>query len=226
MSHFTVAVFSRKPDDVDELLKPFYEAHPAGSPYMEFVEDETVEVDDVTQKRGYWHNPQGYWDWWTVGGRWCGMLRLKDGCKGVCGERSWANADFVYAPGMCDQARVADCDFAPDSKAYAKAQRFWEIVVEHAPRRDDESDFLTFLRDQYYIDLYGTKEAYATHEARFHPYAYITADGKWIAPGRVGFFGTDDSTMKSQLEYDGLLDDYLKQAAEESLYITIVDCHI
>lgn len=226
MSHFTVAVFSKDPTDVDKLLEPFYEAHPAGSPYMEFVEDAGAEVDDVAQKRGYWHNPQGYWDWWTIGGRWCGMLRLKDGKTGTRGERSWANQDFVYATNVCDQALVADCDFSPDPEAYAKAIRRWEVVVEGSPRREDEPEMLTFLKPEYYIDKYGSKEAFATHESCFNTYAYITADGHWVAPGRVGLFGFDDSTQKSQLEYDALLAAYLKQAAEDGLHITIVDCHI
>ncbi len=226
MSHFTVAVFSRELDDVDALLEPFYEAHPAGSPYMEFVEDESAEVDDVAQRRGYWHNPQGYWDWWTIGGRWCGMLRLKPGCTGRRGTRSWANENLTYAPDRCDQARVVDCDFTPDTDLYAKAIRRWEVVVEGAPLKKDEPEIFSFLKPQYYTEKYGSKESFANHESRLSTYAYITADGKWIAPGRVDFFGFDDSTQKSQLEYDALFEVYLKQAAEEGLYITIVDCHI
>ena len=40
MSHFTVAVFSKTPGDVEGLLAPFIEQVDADSPYAEFVEDE------------------------------------------------------------------------------------------------------------------------------------------------------------------------------------------
>lgn len=226
MSHFTVAVFSKEPDDVDELLEPFYEAHPAGSPYMEFVEDERADMDEVAQKRGYWQNPQGYWDAWSIGGRLCGILRLKPGRLSQHSKHTWAGADLAYPAGRCTQALVADCDFDPDPDEYAAALRRWEVLVEGAPLKKDEPVIFSFLRPQYYIDQYGTKEAYANHEARVSTYAYITADGRWIAPGCMGSFGMDDSTQESQLQYNAMFDAYVKQAAEEGLYITIVDCHI
>lgn len=226
MSHFTVAVFSKEPDDVDKLLEPFYEALPACSPFMEFVENERADVDDVAQRRGYWRNPQGYWDEWTIGGPLCGILRLKPGCTAQHSKHTWVHDDFTYPDGRCAQALVADCDFTPDPKVYAEALRRWEVLVEGAPLRKDEPAIFSFLRPQYYINQYGSKEGYASHEARMNTYAFITADGRWIAPGCMGSFGIDDSTRDSQQEYNAMFDAYIKQAAEEGLFITVVDCHI
>jgi len=226
MSHYTVAVFSKRPEDVDELLEPFNENSSPASPYMEFVESADEDFDEDAQKHGYWHNPQAYWDWWEIGGRWHGMLRLKKGATGRC----VASSPFATAPkcktGTCDQALVTHCDFTPDEKEYKWALRFWEVIVEGAEREEGEPEYTTWLVPQYYIDKYGTKERFAEHHARFTTYAFVRADGEWVAPGRVGFFGSDDSTKDSQEEYDAKLKAYLTQAAEEGLYITIVDCHI
>lgn len=226
MSHYTVAVFSHSPGDVDELLEPFYENHPPASPYMEFVENEAEDFDEDAQKRGYWHNPHAYWDWWEIGGRWHGMLRLKKGASGRCAASSPLSTNAKCKPGTCDQARASDCDFSLDEEAYKWALRFWEVSVEGAACEEDGDEYATWLTPEYYIDKYGTKERFAEHRASFAPYAFIRADGEWVAPGRVGFFGSDSSTRDSQEVYDAKLIAYLKQAAEEGLYITIVDCHI
>ena len=52
MSHFTVAVFHKEGEEVDDLLSPFEEC-----------------------KRG--HSPR--WDWWVIGGRWKNKLKLFTG---------------------------------------------------------------------------------------------------------------------------------------------------
>jgi hypothetical protein len=33
---------------------------------------------DPTERLGYWNNPQAKWDWWVIGGRWNGLLKLKN----------------------------------------------------------------------------------------------------------------------------------------------------
>ena len=36
-------------------------------------------------------NPNKQWDWYQVGGRWSGFLKLKQGANGEHGQRSWMN---------------------------------------------------------------------------------------------------------------------------------------
>lgn len=47
-------------DRVKPIMEPYYEE---------------AEVEQRTDEDGstYWHNPQGKWDWWQVGGRWTGV---------------------------------------------------------------------------------------------------------------------------------------------------------
>lgn len=59
----------------------------------------------------------------------------------------------------------------------------------------------------------------------FSTYAIVTPDGKWIAPGEVGWFGMSTATDNEEEQW---FKNYSKLLAsfDPSLYITIVDCHI
>ena len=62
MSHFSVAVFSQTPGDVEALLAPFDEQVEAGSPYAEFLRNEEYDWDKAVGAKGYWRNPNARWD--------------------------------------------------------------------------------------------------------------------------------------------------------------------
>lgn len=105
MSHFSVAVLTKEEPVLDEsyfidLLEPYMEncCSTPSIDYMEFFEDDDCEIDDATGKRGYWQNPDAKWDWLAVGGRWHGLLKLRDGSS-------------------CDSARI--CDLAEPFATYA-----------------------------------------------------------------------------------------------------------
>lgn len=237
MSHFVVAVFSHT-DDIDELdalLAPYNECT-EDEEYLEFCvadrpadeirakyEEERENYEDFedfllhyygyrinpeTGDYGYTHNPNAGWDWWQIGGGWTDMLKLKDGSGNV------------------NSAWVKDVDFTPDQEAYAKALRFWDVVVEGEsimPYENKEDFFHIWNRD-YYLERYGTREGYANHAAMFSTYAFVTAEGEWIESGKMGCFGIDNATSNSIAEMREKLHQYIADHPE--LYLTIVDCHI
>lgn len=228
MSHFTVAVFSHSPSEVESLLAPYYETCEEGSPYVEFVESKEGKLYEDTGLRGYWANPNARWDWYEIGGRWRGLLKLKEGKTGTYGELSPYDKDVVLDPAYCDQALAADCDYTLDQSEYKKALRFWEIVVEGSPvREDDDCDDLTFAYiPEYYTKRYGSKENYARLQAAFSTYAFISPEGEWQGTGHMGWWGIDDATQESHAKFETAFQEALKQAIDTGLYITIVDCHI
>lgn len=83
------------------------------------------------------YNPNSEWDWYQIGGRWCGLLKLKDGAFGKTGERSWATIDDDIAEDMVDMAKVRDIDWdsmndfttyaviTPDGKWHSKGKMGW-----------------------------------------------------------------------------------------------------
>ena len=228
MSHFNVAVFTRKPGELEGLLEPFNEVVDVDSPYAVFEEDEDGELNEVLGKRGYWRNPNAKYDYWVCGGRWRGQLKLKEGRTGTYGEASWMNKNAPIDPAYCDQARVTDCDFSADPKTYEQALRTWEILVEGSPLRDGEkeTDYLRLYKPEYYVRQYGTKENYARSLSMFHTFAFVTTTGDWHEIGSMGWFGVDTSTADSRKTYQEEFAEYLKEAEAQDLYISIVDMHI
>ena len=57
-----------------------------------------------------------------------------------------------------------------------------------------------------------------------YPYAFITPDGEWHSPGRVGWFGVSTENEES-------LEKYIKEwkkwiMLDDNPYVSFVDCHI
>lgn len=226
MSHYNVAVFSSSMDGMEEILKPFNQVVDADSPYAEFEEDAEAGVDAKTGKHGYWINPNARYDYYSLGGRWRGMLRLKPDRPGIRAPLNRFEKDYLYEPGRCDMARVRDCLFTRDEGAYRRALRRWEIMVEGAKPENEEEDYLLIYKPEYYLNRYGEKENYATYESAFLPYAFISADGTWRSCANMGWFGCDDGTRESLRKYKTEFEEYLKQAEQEDLMIGIYDFHI
>ena len=231
MSHFTVAVFHRPDQDIEELLAPYNEQDEA---YMEFEQASETEAQlnaaykknkrgyksfkdfmkgyygycqNNEGKWGYMTNPNAKWDWYQVVGRLSGFFRLRTG-------------------GTTDVARVSEIDFAPDPIKYQKALRWWEVCVDDQPLEPGENrnDFFSLYKKEYYIDQYGTKERYAADQATPIPWACVTADGEWKEDGQMGWWALSDATQESRNSFRDWFMQYIKNNL--ALMVTMVDCHI
>ena len=214
MCHFGAPVFCRNIEEIETLLEPFGEYSDAGSPYTEFVEDKECEYDETAKARGYWYNPNAKWDYWEIGGDFCGMLKLLPGKTG-----------YNISNGRCDTALVADCEFSPSESAIHRAARMWEVLVEGGAPHEGE-EFFNPWTPEYYLKRYGDKETFIRRNSAFSTYAFVTAEGEWHEQGRMGWFGMDDATNKSITSYEIAFQEYLEKAREQGLMIAIVDCHI
>ena len=74
-------------------------------------------------------NPNKQWDWYQIGGRWSGMLRLKPNAQGRNGNRSWMNRDEPKGSNFCDSAPKKDIDveFMRNEAGEAAAKR-WDAA--------------------------------------------------------------------------------------------------
>lgn len=141
MSHFTVtvAVPGADADEAEANIKTLL------APY-----DENLEVAQRTEDgETWWYNPKAKWDWYQIGGRWSGALRLRPGfSREDCanGERSWTNEDRLATPGTCDLARIRALDLAGmRDDAAAKAFDDWNeyaAVVHGTPQHLPWETFL------------------------------------------------------------------------------------
>lgn len=79
---------------------------------------------------GYRHNPNSYWDWYQIGGRWAGFFKVKEGAEIERGGPSLLMINHEYKEGRGDSLLIKDLDFEAErkkkiesaEKAYDKAQ--------------------------------------------------------------------------------------------------------
>lgn len=236
MSHYTVAVLTRKEQSVEDLLTPYDEAIDV-APYIDVKkEDAEKEIEEFLEKSPQYakeykgmtwaeqvmryygqeidqdgnilstYNPNSKWDWYDIGGRWNNLLKTKDGQK-------------------VNTCLLKDLDLSPDKEKYNDAVRFWEIIVEGQPLKDGEEEPFNWYKKEYYLERYKTKENYAKVQSLFSTYAILTDKGEWLESGRMGWFGVSFATNKEGKSWDENYQEILK-SMDKDLRITIVDCHI
>lgn len=224
--------------DFDEIgaelvTLPWKEVYSTFEEYLEEWHD--AKKDEETLDYGYWENPNAKWDWWQVGGRWAGRLKVSPDCENCgVGEKAWGfgNTDpYETTDGykMVDSARIKDLVFPDYDALYLKAKRFWELKVEgQTPQNDNDRELIKWdwYRTEYYTNTYKDKETYAECEATFHTYAVIDKDGHWCAKGEMGWWGCSSEEENQVVDFIKNYKEKVFDSANEDDYITIVDCHI
>lgn len=96
----------------------------------------------------YWYNPNGKWDWYQFGGRWCGLIKAK---RGSYGERSWTNKDMEYECGHFDAALVKNIVSIDPEMIYSvlTPDGTWhDCETFHDELRNEEHPYGQFIKDE------------------------------------------------------------------------------
>lgn len=275
MSHFSVLVIG---GEVERQLQPYHEYECTG------VNDEYVVDVDVTDKlrsdhldygkgqefaafvaswgdytfrqgRYYQHtNPNAKWDWWVVGGRWTGALKLRPNAKGVVGRPGLMTE--ASPPGYADQAVKGDVDFEQmRNDAEVKARLLWRETrritgglswdswgdtLSRYPDKVDEArreyreqpaiEMLTASGKREYSwqidDDLALDEAIYIQRRRDASCVNFAfvRDGQWTERGQMGWFAVVTDEI-SQSQWNRMFNDML-DALPDDVLLTIVDCHI
>lgn len=176
-------------------------------------------------------NPNAKWDWWQIGGRYSGKLKLKDGAEGLKGSPSWIfqGEDPVKA-GFCDSALFKDVDWEDMRKKRidqantnydafekvlaedpekAKNMAYWDWGIENT---GDRENWIPQTREEYMKGFDG-------------PFSFaILKDGKWFEKGEMGWF----ASVSNELDQDDFNSQYKRilESIKPDERVTIVDCHI
>lgn len=141
-------------------------------------------------------NPQGYWDWYDIGGRWTGVLDPEydpytDPLNFTDCERCDSTGQDPFNEGACLQ-----CD--------GRGQRLsWRLAPVEVDVRKVSSIDPEILSTRFY--------------------AAVTPDGQWHSQGTVGWFGISEDVVSPEDWKNYLLD---LQARHPDAYGVVVDCHI
>lgn len=216
--------FGKEPDkDVMDYVQKISQT--TELPSMKF--NENYELENEAEIRAYLMqtyrvygitNPNSKWDWYDVGGRWNDSIPLLK-AQGGKQKANWA--------------AVKNINLAPEPKRYKELIRQWEIIVEKSPLTEEEEKkkqnnpfaFSSLMKEEFFINHYGTKENYAKFGSSFSTYAFITKGKKWVGRGEMGFFGIGSDNKNSTEAYQKLFEEYMSNCDPDDKFV-IVDCHI
>lgn len=119
-------------------------------------------------------NPEGYWDWFAIGGRWRGYFKLKPNMPYVVGDKHWGEGPGDAPPeGWGDIVRQGDVD--------------WEGMLADMTEKA-RKDWATFTHDRLGSSA-PTEEEYVAGETIIATFALVDRDGKWHKKGDMGWWG-------------------------------------
>jgi hypothetical protein len=211
------------------------------------ADGDVVELIDRT-------NPNKRWDWWQIGGRFTGMLKLKPGAKGIVGRPGLMTQPADSLAGYTDSARKGDIDFAAmRDEAEAEAAETYDAV--HLVIAGRPVDSWPTVRERYPENIDAAREAYHAQPvvrdlAKHDEHRWIEVerflvsreaflqsardgagvpfaavkDSQWYERGKMGWFACVSN------EKD--IDQWRREFAElidglpDDTLLTIVDCHI
>lgn len=223
MSHYAVAVFSDD-KDFDRLLAPYSESDESlfqffpktdeeireswnkfheQNPKWTFEDFRNMNYKQRDGQWGYWYNPNAKWDWYSLGGK-AYLFELRDGFHLVANPRK---NDYLWRE--------------PDEEARHDAEDFWDSYIEGDDLPPNPPGL---YRREYYLERFGTKEQYVKECETTVPYAFVTPDGVWHAPGDVGYFGMSDENADGMNRYLEEWNRFLD--SDSNPYVSLVDCHI
>lgn len=229
---------------VDSRVSPdLEETHKYG--YFVVQGDVVLKVIDRT-------NPNKKWDWYQIGGRWAGGLKLKRGAKGLYGAKGVAASCSNDAEGYASQCLKGDIDVeGMRQEAALKAGEKWEIARSFTNGKtwksfDEvraESGSTDVAREVYWAQP-GLKEMSEAlgpfHDLKQYTepkdvlvdkarrsavsfFAYLDAHG-WEGRGEMLMFGC----VKDEQDKASWADKFNAwfDALSDDTVITLVDCHI
>jgi hypothetical protein len=207
------------------------------------LNSETGEYEDYTT-----YNEDSKWDWYCIGGRWAGFLRLKNPNQVIHGDQALkGEIDFE---GMKDEAgEEARETYEKAANAFGGViptlDYSWNTIVEEKDpifvgmEIDKKRNFYhnqpAMLEAKKHTDVLGhffdfddyqcTLEEFVERARNnaLSTYAYVK-DGEWIGKGDMGWWGMS-SNDEDQNVWNGKMVKLLEELPDDTL-ITIMDCHI
>lgn len=180
------------------------------------------------------YNPKSKWDWYVIGGRFSGELKLTDqGFDNFLQEHEWVQKniqpedidEFHY----CESAPIKDIQWITplSNEEKEKTYQWWMANVEGSNEYKDAKDKYFIWKPEYYKQRYKDFNTYLKTIEYPCYHAVITPDGIWHEPSTMGYFACTDGNPEEELQWDlNFYGTFIKPNIDSDLIATIVDCHI
>jgi hypothetical protein len=195
-----------------------------------------IVVDEQLIKAVNRTNPNKKWDWYQVGGRWSGMLKLKSGSS----RADWARKGDIDWEGMRNIAANEAGQFWDKVQAVApNGWKSWEDV------RDQFANDIDAARNAYHTqagrqalqlskdnelmwvddDVLVSREEYVQNARDSASMTFaVIKDSQWMERGSMGWWGISVGNMPASEWYSKMA--AMIDELDDNTLITIVDCHI
>lgn len=237
------------PKDAVLRMGKFTEIYPTFEEFMEGWHG-TSERDSVKGRYGYWTNPNAKWDWYSVGGRWTGYFKPKDGAVGEPGAfGNKAKKGWVDSIRLCDididgmkNDAVQEANATYDKLEDVLRGRplpswnavlhknggdvdFARIEYNNLPTVKDLSEAKFHIFGDYVEKFGNSREEYIEKckNSIMVPYA-IVKDSQWYQKGEMGWWGMSSDEI-TQDEWNKKFWEMINSLDPET-ELTLVDCHI
>jgi len=218
----------------DDTIYPQSKDHPDNQP---FYEDQ--------QAYGYYTNPNAFWDWFLIGGRWPFQFLVKEGCdSAVYAEKCWGNEKATRsAPeGYCWVAgarkRDIEWDIMRAHRVDALSKRL--PVLEQWFRsgvRPADGDLFAEVTEEgirswghmLYIKDETLEQYLERHDlgpgCKYPIYAFsYVQEGTYYSHGDMGWWGISSNDKPDDV-WRSMTQDFLAHVPEDDFLVSL-DCHI
>jgi len=216
-----------------KMYKTFDEFATRGR-YAQYYEEEDA--------YGYYYNPEGFYDWCVIGGRWANQVLVKDSVEDVVEDDSlFRDREVRKAPKgykwVCG-ARKSDVEWdmmkkmaikEATKKYYSYKEIFESGKVKDIPLMRIEDDKLyywsecVFCKGEKMKDYFIRKGLY-NRKYFINCYACINSCDEWKSKGRMGMWAISLDEMNEE-EWHKEVEKILTEADDQQ-YIIFLDCHI
>jgi hypothetical protein len=174
------------------------------------------------------YNPKSKWDWYSLGGRWQGMLLLHVGKQGVIGEQGVfsknepkINADAAYLKDV-DFTTMMSKDLARANATYDKAVE----AIEKAMKQGDDAVDKVFSNIYFTLGVEDeTRGDYLARQSGFSTHGVVDDKG-WHEWSKMGWFGSHYHESETEAEWNARFAERFLSNPTDQTVIAIVDCHI
>jgi len=168
------------------------------------------------------YNPKSKWDWYSIGGRWQGMLYAKNDAEAIQGEGSFLSNQ---SKNNFDMVQMKNIDFDAMKKTYMsrKLETYCKVLKKNQDLPKGEKPNWKNISVMYGIKETDTTETISNEEYLFSTFA-VLKDGEWYENGSMGWFGMVSNRKKIQIWAEQF--NAIMSTVKPDQWVCIVDCHI
>jgi len=213
----------------------------------EYAEDyHGYTFDEEQQAYGYYCNPNAFWDWFVIGGRWPFQFLVKEGCDSAVYAEDCLGKEDVTRPApkgywWVAGARKRDIEWglmrdyymAAELKRFPLLEQWFRSGIRPEQYKYDfvsitdagieEWGHMLYIKDETLEQYLERNELGPDCKHPVSAYSYLN-DGEYFSSGDMGWWGIS-SNDKPDDEWRSMTQDFLAHVPEDD-FIVSLDCHI